>query len=349
MSYTSENQNLISASKIKDFIIHEYLYKLKYIDKIVLDKKEEDYFTVGTAFHYLMEHWQKKFLDKYSIADSFLKDDLKKLILEKDDSDTMKKWCKNSKTTLEMLRKQYYDFEYWIWRHDNEIKKIQLKNKEWQQILDWYKYALTQDLWDMWWNYYYEEKYVFEYKWFLLSIKPDRYRITKDWKDYSIKEYIDLLKSNNIGVSFEELSDRKVFSEWATCIIRDFKTSSNIERLRSGLMFDDAFWYLISMSWYYVITYLITWIKDTTVLLDVIELQTSYWEVINIPIQELNAKFNWVHEKLLLLMDKIQKWNWELPPHSLIAENKKLKEYAKYIPVQQDVFNYLNVDNNEIY
>ena len=130
MNYRAENHNLISAYKIKDFIIHEYLYKLKYIDNIVLDKKEEDYFTVGTAFHYLMEHWQKKFLDKYSIADSFLKDDLKKLILEKDDSDTMKKWCKKSKTRLEMLRKQYYEFEYWIWRHDNEIQKIQLENKE---------------------------------------------------------------------------------------------------------------------------------------------------------------------------------------------------------------------------
>lgn len=297
-----------------------------------------------------MERWDKAFLSKYHITDSYLKKDLKDLILQKDDSSETKKWCSSTKTTLDMLREKWYELEYWQWSYLQEQKKIALTYKEWMSIMDWYKYSITQPLWDMWSEYYYEEKHSFQYWDFFFVIKPDRYKIEYKWKQYSIQQYKELLTENWIWLEYESLDERKAFSKWnATCVIRDFKTSSNISRLKDQLRYWDEFGYLVSMSFYYAIIHMMTGIEDITVLLDIIELPSSTGDVVNIPIQELREKFKRVWSNILKLMDKIDNNQRECPTHEMILSNKKIKEYAKYIPSKQTTFTYLQVNDENFF
>ena len=262
-NYIEETRSLVTASKLKNYETNPYLYKLKYVDEIVLEEEEERYFIVWDAFHYLMEHWEEKFLEKYTIADWYLKANLMDMILERSglDDEDKKEYLKGlKKLKLDGLREERYGTEKYHLMSYN----IQLTRAEWEMVLWMYKSCKSQELFDIWCNgYICEERMTAMYKNIMISMKPDRRMVHDEkWKMYSLVELEKLLSGKTKDEQEKIINEKKL-----TSIIRDFKTTADIVKIRNNLTegFDD-YGYMTSMSFYYTVIFVLYWLESTVYL-----------------------------------------------------------------------------------
>lgn len=370
-SYVEETRNIITSSKLKDFMMCEYLYKIKYIDEVDLDKWENRTFVVWTAFHDLMEHWQEFFLEKYYIDEWLVKEKLIDYLVENIDQvdlsrfydcvyeriykeieklktpsviEQRKELLRDYKNQAPVVLSKYLDlleirseFMRISW---NETK-IELTPAEWRDLIWMYSKALEQPAWDLWWDYTKESRFALNFWTLQLWAKPDRV-LFYQW------EFLqgDVIP-NEARISREELDamlkwknkeERKMFVKENKIrgIIRDFKTTWSMERLLKQLSNSDNEWdrfgYMVSMGFYYGIIYGLYQVQ-CDVFLDIIETREPYISVVKwLPSWMLEGRLKQINQALVRLEEAIKSGNFLLPTRDEIISNNKLTPYYEYFP-----------------
>lgn len=343
--YVEETRWTITASKLKVFLLCEEAFKVQYIDEVTIESKEDSRsFVLGTAFHDLMEYGKDFFLEKYSIADSYLKADFIEMIEKRDGTD--KKELK--KLLLPQLRELYYGEA----DRAEIVSKIKLTPAEWRDLLGMYKTVLPLGIWDLGWYTDKEQRLEAQYDWLKLSARPDRllfYRgdtddvrqITNDMR-LPLEEIYELLHWKNRNEQNATIKAQKI-----KCIIRDFKTTSDLRWMKKDLLFNnwDKFWYVISMSFYYTIVYALFGI-ESSVWLDVIEKTHPYpTDVIALPQRLLQEKLKTTIIPWLKRLDKAMK-SWVFAPadRDVVLSNPFLKPYYQYLSLEQQEPSYIEFD-----
>jgi len=192
MTYIEDNRWYITASKLKYFLSYwPEAYKLKYIDEIIVEEEEKDYFTVWNAFDDLVSYWEEKFFEKYYIDEWLLKADL-----------IEKLWEDYKKMSVYELRKEYYG------------DKIRLTIWQWEQILWMYKETKRQPLADVWSDYMVQEEIIAEFEWLPLRMKLDRLNLEKklirDWKTTGMFQNFEY----NIETTFDYILSMAFYYVW---------------------------------------------------------------------------------------------------------------------------------------
>lgn len=323
-SYIEKTRGAITASKLKDYMIHPYLYKLKYIDEINLEEEDQQWVVVGNWFHEIMEKGKDFFLEKYHITDKFLKKDLVEKILErfkeegldKVDIEAHKKRLSKTTITLDMLREERYGTT----ERAKFQKKIVLTGTEGELILGMYQSAIQQPILDCGNKQYINEhRFECDYKGHKLSAQLDR---------VSFKLWEKFLKLEEI----EKNSDLEI-------VIRDWKTTGDISKILKNFTEygQDDYGYAISMAFYFTIMYVL-YGAEAGVFLDFIEKKSPFiTETISISRQNLAQKLSDIIIPYLdRLIDDIDNNTFRLPTREEIMNNKELMKYYAYIPVYQE-------------
>lgn len=343
--YVEDTRWKITASKLKVFLLCEEAFKIQYVDEVSIEAKEESRsFILGTAFHDLMEYGKEFFLEKYSIADSFLKADFIEKIAERDW--TPEKELK--KKLLPELRELFYGSS-----DRAEIqKKIRLTPAEGRDLLWMYEAVVQKPMRDLGWYADKEERLEAKFKGLKLSAKPDRLLFyawdTEDVREITddmripLSEIIELLGWQSKMEQTMIIKDMNL-----KCIIRDFKTTSDLWRMKKDLANDrgDKFWYIVSMAFYYTIVYALFNI-ESSVWLDVIEKSDPYaTDIIALPQRLLQDRLKTV---IIPWLDKLNKAmeSWEFAPtdRQSVLANPMLKPYYKYLSIEQEEPSYVDLD-----
>ena len=90
MSYISDTRGIITASKLKDFILCEKLYKVKRLNEVCISEEVPERAMLWDAFHYLVEVGYDKRSERYQVTEKFLKADLIDLISNREISEESK-------------------------------------------------------------------------------------------------------------------------------------------------------------------------------------------------------------------------------------------------------------------
>lgn len=264
-TYAEKNQWYITASKLKVFAKDPFLYDLMYNKLVNEEQEDKRCFVTWTAFHHIMEFWTEEFLKKYYIDEWLVKTKLQEKVLEFhwDRTEEQKKAFK--KCLLPEVRAEYLKITGNDW-------KIQLTPAEWRDILWMYQQALEQPIRDLWSDYIREHRLIAKYKNLKLSAQLDRrWVVDSGGKRYSLEEinWLLLWKTRD--------EQRSVIHKlWLKSYIRDFKTSWDISRMKRELRYwDTTKDYILSMSFYYCIVYVIYGL-ESKVYLDVIEKSAPY-------------------------------------------------------------------------
>jgi len=371
MNYAEKTKWCITWSKLKVFNHDPLLYKLMYVDMVEIEEKQEKrYFVTWTAFHHIMEYWTESFLESYYIDEWLVKskiiEELKSLLTRKySDSEIDKfseilKWIvvytdvvkqriqeKADSLKTEKSKQKYVDLlenlnelEMVNWLELPELRNVYYKNTtdtkieltpaEWRDCLGMYEEALKQPMRDLGGEYIKEYRFECMYKNLKLTAQLDRIWIEdKNGKRYKIDEIDSLLLRKH------KEEQKKVITElWLTSIIRDFKTSWDLGRLHKELIYwDESKDYILSMSFYYTIIYVLYGL-ESTVYLDVIEKSSPY-------VTDTITLLPWIlenslREKIKPLLERIIKCEesgeYEHRSRDQRVMDNKAKHYIKYHP-----------------
>lgn len=325
-SYVKRTRWYITWSKLKSFALCEYLYKLKYVDEIDLEEKEARHFVLWTAFHYIMEYGTEKFLEKYYIDEWLVKAKQLKAILEHNKDRDEEQIKEAKKRLLPEIRAEYMRITW----NDG---KIELTPSEWRDLVWMYEECLKQEIWDMWSEYDKEQRIHVSYRSLQLSWQLDRVSFyDKDKRRYTMQEIDDMLWP------LERTDQKKIVNSlWIRGIIRDFKTTRDLERLKKEIEFtgDTKYDYVFSMSFYYTLVY-VKYSILSDVYVDAIEKKDPYVSVtIWIPEWMLKDKLREITQLLDRLIDCQKTGEYKLPTREELITNKEIKRYARHIPVKQ--------------
>lgn len=354
-NYVEENRGYITASKLKMFSKCPLLFKLLYLDEIEIpEENEERYYVLWTAFHYLMEKWEEKFLEKYHIADSYLVADFKRMLLERK-QDLSEEEREKEKKRLGKLQIPQLRAERYGKKREEESQKIRLTPKEWEDLLGMYAEAKQQPIRDMGGRYDYEKRMKFQYQDLRLSFKPDRIMfyiwedmelgdLITDDKRMSLQALENLMRGKTREEMKEIVATRKI--KW---VIRDFKTTQNITKFRKDLFYNDneRLSYVMSMSFYYTAIY-VKYGIECDVVLDVIEKTAPYTtQAMEIPRDTLRKN---LRNKIVPALDEMLKCREkDERPIKLSREefidDPFLKKYLPYIKdLKQTHIDFLDFD-----
>lgn len=345
-NYFEETKGFITASKLKDYMTNPYLYKVKWIDWNIIEKESERYFLVWEAFHDLMEKGRDAFLEKYSITDEYLKSEIMDLILnrfrengvDEADIEAHKKRLKKADVTLPKLREEWYWSADWA----KNQTKVQLTWAEGRDLLGMYEAVLKQPIRDLWGDYIKEQRFTAQYKSLKLSFKPDRIQFYDKNGNYYQLDAI-----NEILLWKHKTEQEKIINDlWLICTIRDYKSTGEILQIKKEFEWDwdTKYWYVVSMSFYYTLIYVLYGIK-AGVYLDFVEKSEPYLSLsISIPESRLWDKLKTDIIPSLDSLDKDTNANeFALPTMDQILQNKEIKRYYNYIPVYQTEPYYIDL------
>lgn len=328
MSYIEDTRGIITASKIKDFLVCEKLYKVKRLDERCISDEIPDWATLWEAFHYLVEVWYDKRSERYQITEKFLKDDLIWLIADREISEESKeakrKELKNPKILLPHLREMYY----WEDKRKEMQGKKELTPTESNMMIGMYESIYKQPLRDMSWTYTKEKRFAVNYWSLKMWFKPDRICFYIDWNQVTVED-IDITKE---WMSKEE---RKEFVKEnnVTCLIRDYKTVAQLDKMINELKYDNetSTWYVLSMSFYYSCIYAIYQV-ESDVYIDAVEKIEPYkTSVISIPRSWMKDKLiNIIKPWLDRLIECTNKKKREEPTREELLSNKKLSWFYNF-------------------
>ncbi len=328
MSYISDTRGIITASKLKDFILCEKLYKVKRLNEVCISEEVPERAMLWDAFHYLVEVGYDKRSERYQVTEKFLKADLIDLISNREISEEAKEAKRKelSKVTvlLPQLRKEYY----WEEKRNEMQGKQELTPTESEMMIWMYESIYKQPLRDMSWTYTKERR--FEAKYWNLNIwfKPDRICFYIDWVQCTTEEIDDIKNSISKEERIDFINKNKV-----TCLIRDYKTVAQLDKMLNELKYENetTTWYVLSMSFYYACIYAIYNI-ESDVYIDAVEKIAPYkTSVISIP-------RSWMKEKLVqvikpwldTLIKCIKEDKRKEPTREELISNKKLSWFYKY-------------------
>ena len=283
-SYLQENDGYFTASKLKVYRANPEEYRLQYVDKIKIEK-DRRYFVIGTAFDdlltYRIEMWNNrqyfyegeesqevnplvamflglqvsirnnesihddqqrigKRLEKYYIEEGLVVASLKSELLSWD-VDKRNGVCDAAIKDMKLfqLRALYYEWD--------GSKRIRLTPSEGRKIIGMYKEMLRQPRMDMHGRRGVQVPIETTYKTHKIRWKLDRFVICdKDGDRYLPSEVDDFIETEG-PVAWKNMVKEK----WMYGIIRDWKTSGNLESFEY-----DMYWnydYVFSMSFYYVL------------------------------------------------------------------------------------------------
>lgn len=358
--YIVDTRWVITASKAKSFYKCPMLYKLVYLDEVDATEFGEEetaqHFLVGTAFHYIMEKGKDAFLEKYRIAEWYIKDELSDLIYKRyvdeligsgisedeiaKQSDDKRKQLK--KMLLPQLRIEWYG---------NSIEwKIPLTEKEGKSILRCYENIMKQPIWDMGSEYIREERFSAKYKTLSkpISLKPDRIKFfDKNGKHYTKDEMDKLLLGKPSDEKLKIVADLGL--KW---VLRDFKTTRSISKLKDDILMSynstatEWYGYVFSMAFYYTVIYAL-YCVECEVYLDLAELTRPYpTQVLSIPASKLKSKLKEVIIPTLEAMIEAETTGeYKYPSPDDILSDSELRKYFRYFPnSRQSEPEYLDFD-----
>lgn len=326
MSYISDTRGIITASKLKDFLLCEKLYKVKRLNEVCISEEIPDRATLWEAFHYLVEVWIDKRSERYQITEKFLKDDLISLIADREISEEWKEAKRKEikKLLLPQLRALYYGEE----KRKEMQDKIELTPTESNMMIGMYESIYKQPLRDMSWTYTKEKRFEVNYWSLNIWFKPDRICFYIDWNQITVEE-IDITKD---WMSKEERRDF-VKENNVTCLIRDYKTVAQLDKMINELRFDNetSTWYVLSMSFYYSCIYALYQV-ESDVYIDAVEKIEPYkTSVISIPRSRMKDKLiNTIKPWLDRLIKCTNADKREEPTREELLSNKKLSWFYKY-------------------
>lgn len=328
MSYIQDTRWIITASKLKDFILCEKLYKVKWLDEVVISDEVPDWAMIWEAFHYLVEVGIDKWSEKYLITEKFLKADLIEIIASREISEESKqaKIKELSKATvlLPHLRQMYYGDTVW----DSMQGKIELTPWESSMMIWMYEAIYKQPLRDMAWIYTKERRFSAAYWSLRIGFKPDRLCFFVNGEQVDV-EFIDNIMSS---MSKEDWKVYVAFNK-VSCLIRDFKSVWQLDKMINELRYenDTSTWYVLSMSFYYACIYAIYWV-ESDVYIDAVEKCEPYkTQVISIP-------RTWMKDRLVTSvkpwLDRLIKCTAENtrqePSRDELISNNKLSWFYRY-------------------
>lgn len=340
--YIEKTRDSITASKLKAMFLDPLYFKLKYIDELNAKEEEDEerHYIVGTAFHYLMEHGIEQFGQVYNITDRYQKKDIQELILkrfeeqgkEPDEIEIERKRLNKADMTLPKLREELYGAKDWA----KMCSKIEITGAEGRDLLWMYEEAVRQPMRDLQGMYSREYRLDSYYKDVRLSFQTDRivFYSSKDWENdvrYTIEQMDEIMEWLT-----NEQKRAKAKEMCLLCIIRDFKTTDSIEKMKKELMYDweTRFGYVFSMAFYYTLVY-IRYGIESRVVIDVIEKTSPYIsDIIELPLSWLRKKLETTIIPTLDLYIKCKESNdWgNGPKRDDIISNKELKAYYRYFP-----------------
>lgn len=331
MSYISDTRGIITASKLKDFITCEKLYKVKRLDETCISEEQPDRATLGEAFHYLVEVWFDKRSERYQITEKFLKAELIDMIANREISEEAKeakrKELSRATVLLPHLRKLYYGDEA------REVMqwKIELTPSESDMMIGMYESIYKQPLRDMSWVYTKERRFEANYWPLKIWFKPDRLCFFVDWEQVDV-DFIDNIKS-----TMSE-NERAIYvcDKNISCLIRDYKSVGQLDKMIKEMMYEweTSTGYVLSMSFYYACIYALYKV-ESDVYIDAVEKSEPYkTEVISIPRSWMKEKLVSVVKPWLDRLIKCTKENKrEEPTRAELIDNKKLSQFYKYFDV----------------
>lgn len=340
MSYITDTRGIITASKLKDFILCEKLYKVKRLNEICISEDIPDRATLWEAFHYLVEVWYDKRCERYQITEKFLKADLIELIASREISEESKqaKIKELWKLLLPQLREEYY----WKNKREEMQGKIELTPAESNMMIGMYESIYMQPLWDMSGTYTKERRFEASYWWLKIGFKPDRICFYINWEQCTV-EHIDSIKD---AMNDEERIDF-VNKSKVTCLIRDYKTVAQLDKMINELRYENetSNWYVMSMSFYYACIYALYKV-ESDVYIDAVEKSEPYkTSVISIPRSRMKEKLVGTIKPWLDRLIKCTKEDKrQEPTRDELLSNKKLSSFYKYFDkaIQQEP-NYIDI------
>lgn len=308
--YVKKNDWFFTASKLKVYKRNPEEYFLQYVQKIYIEQTGK-HFMIGTALDDLLtyridlgsntkytyeveaikdwneelmketviwfqkkmrandvedwQEWIQKRLSKYYIEEwlvvAELKSKLKRRPLEK------RFWYNDyaiNNLKLPELRAIYYT--------DTEQKKIRITPSEWKIIMGMYREVLKQPRMDPFGRRWTQARIEAEYKWHQLRGALDRLVfVDKAGNRYLPDEVDEYIETYGRDKRLELVKDEGIYS-----IIRDRKTTYDIVIFVNQIKYEDPFDYLMSMSFYYMLTLMKYWTKSR-VFLDAIWKKDPYW------------------------------------------------------------------------
>jgi PDDEXK-like domain of unknown function (DUF3799) len=340
--YIEKTRDSMTASKLKSVFLDPLYFKLKYIDELNAKEEEDEerHYIVGTAFHYLMEYGIDQFWEIYNISDRYLKKDIQELILkrfeeqwkEPDEIEIEKKRLNKTEMTLPRLREEWYWAKDWA----KMCSKIEITGAEWRDLLWMWEEAVRQPMWDLQGTYSREQRLDAYYKDVRLSFQTDRIVFySSQWekadKRYTVEEMDAIME----WLTHDQRKE-KAKELWLMCIIRDFKTTDSIDKMKKELMYDGEtrFGYVFSMAFYYTLIY-IRYGVESRVVIDVIEKTAPYVsDIIELPLSWLRKKLETTIIPTLDTYIKCKENNdrWKWPKRDDILSNKELKSYYRHFP-----------------
>ena len=326
MSYISDTRGIITASKLKDFILCEKLYKVKRLNEVCISEEIPDRATLWEAFHYLVEVWFDKRSERYQITEKFLKADLIELIASREISEESKqaKIKELWKLLLPQLREEYY----WKDKREEMQGKIELTPAESNMMIGMYESIYKQHLRDMQGIYTKERRFEAHYWWLKIGFKPDRICFYIKWEQCTVENIDDIKKWMSEEDRIWFVKDMQV-----TCLIRDYKTVWQLDKMLNELRYDNetSNWYVMSMSFYYACIYALYKV-ESDVYIDAVEKSEPYkTSVISIPKSRMKEKLVGIIKPWLDRLIKCTKEDKrEEPSRDELLSNKKLSWFYKY-------------------
>ena len=285
--YVKKNEWYFTASKLKVFQKNPEEYYLQYIKKIHIEQTWK-HFMIGTALDDLLTYrieygnnakytfevegvkdwnetmiwstiiwfqktlreediwedniWIQKRLEKYYIEEWLVVADLKKILQTRPVERRF--WYNDyaiNSLKLPQLRSIYYT--------DSEQKKIRITPSEWRIILGMYREVLKQPRMDMFGRRWAQAYIEAEYKWQKIRWALDRLVfVDSDWNRYLPSEVDEYIEELGRDKRLELVEKQGIYS-----IIRDRKTTYDIVVFVNHIKYEDPFWYLTSMSFYYML------------------------------------------------------------------------------------------------
>lgn len=326
MSYISDTRGIITASKLKDFILCEKLYKIKRLNEVCISEEIPDRATLWDAFHYLVEVWYDKRSERYQITEKFLKADLIELIASREISEESKQ--ARIKELWKLLLPQLKEEYYWNEKREEMKGKKELTPAKSTMMIWMYESIYKQHLRDMKWTYTKERRFEAKYWWLNIGFKPDRMCFYIKWEQCTV-EYIDEIKKwMNDEDWIEFVKDMQV-----TCLIRDYKTVWKLDKMLNELKYDNetSNWYVMSMSFYYACIYALYKV-ESDVYIDAVEKSTPYkTSVISIPRSRMKDKLVGIIKPWLdKLIKHTKEDKREEPSRDELVSNKKLSWFYNY-------------------
>ena len=321
MWYVEDTRGIITASKLKAFILSPKLYKVQWLDEspVCTEWEDESWAELGEAFHYLVEVGIDKRSERYQVTEKFLKDDLIAMIKERDSVQ-----LKKDKVKLPELRKIRYGEDKY-----NQMKwKIEMTPSESDMIIWMYESIYKQPLRDMAGTYTKERRFKAKYGILNIGFKPDRICFFCDGEQFTVED-IDAV----MATMSKEARKQHIIDKNMTCLIRDFKTSAQLDKMVRELRNDNetSNGYVLSMSFYYACIYALYGV-ESDVYIDVVEKTKPYkTDVISIPRSRMKDKLKSIIkpalEKLIECTDKNERPE---PTRDDLIQNKSLAKYFNY-------------------